>query len=69
MNDLDTNIMVIVDGDPSKMLSVELEGNDLRIPSIHGAVLIDHMGWLAGNLITMFETEQTKSEKKDLLSK
>ena len=24
MNDLDTNIMVIVDGDPSKMLSVEL---------------------------------------------
>ena len=64
MNDLDTNIMVIVDGDPSKMLSVELEGNDLSMPSIQGAVLIDHVGWLAGNLITMFETEQTKSEEK-----
>jgi hypothetical protein len=64
MNDLDTNIMVIIDGDPSKMLSVELEGNDLNIPSIQGAILIDNLGWLAGNLITMFETEQTKSEKK-----
>ena len=64
MNDLDTNIMIIVDGDPSKMLSVELEGNDLSMPSIQGAVLIDHVGWLAGNLISMFETEQTKSEKK-----
>ena len=60
--------MVIVDGDPSKMLSVELEGNDLSMPSIQGAVLIDHIGWLAGNLIKMFETEQTKSEKNLLRS-
>ena len=64
MNDLDTNIMVIVDGDPSKKLSVELEGNDLNMPSIQGAILIDNLGWLAGDLVTMFETEQTKSEKK-----
>ena len=32
INDLDTNIMVIIDGDPSKVRSVKLEGNDLNMP-------------------------------------
>jgi hypothetical protein len=64
INDLDTNIMVIIDGDPSKMLPVELEGNDLNMPAIQGAVLIDNVGWLAGELIKMFEAEKAKGGKR-----
>lgn len=64
INDLDTNIMVIIDGDPSKMLPVELEGNDLNMPTIHGAVLIDNVGWIAGDLIKIFEAEKAKGGKR-----
>jgi hypothetical protein len=64
INDLDTNIMVIIDGDPSKMLPVRLEGNDLNMPTIQGAVLIDNVGWLAGDLIKMFEAEKAKGVKR-----
>ena len=60
INDLDTNIMVIIDCDPSKMLPVKLEGNDLNMPTIQGAVLIDNVGWLVGDLIKMFEAEKAK---------
>ena len=60
INDLDTNVMVIIDGDPSKMLPVKLEGNDLNMPTIQGAVLIDNVGWLVGDLIKMFEAEKAK---------
>jgi len=63
INDLDTNIMVIIDGDPSKMLPVELEGNDLNMPSIQGAILIDNVGWLVGNLIKLFEAEMAEGGK------
>ena len=63
INDLDTNIMVIIDGDPSKMLPVELEGNDLNMPKIQGAVLIDNVGWLAGNLIKLLEAEMAEGGK------
>ena len=64
INDLDTNIMVIIDGDPSKMLPVELEGNDLNMPKIQGAVLIDNVGWLAEELIKMFKAEKAKGGKR-----
>ena len=64
INDLDTNIMVIIDGDPSKMRSVKLEGNDLNMPKIQGAVLIDNVGWLAEELIKMYEVEKAKLGKK-----
>ena len=64
INDLDTNIMVIIDGDPSKMRSVKLEGNDLNMPSIQGAVLIDNVGWLVGDLIKLFEAEKAKGGKR-----
>ena len=64
INDLDTNIMVIIDGDPSKMRSVKLEGNDLNMPSIQGAVLIDNVGWLVGDLIKIFEAEKAKGGKR-----
>ena len=64
IEDLDTNIMVIIDGDPSKMLPVELEGNDLNMPTIQGAVLIDNVGWLAGDLIKIFEAEMAKGGKR-----
>ena len=63
INDLDTNIMVIIDGDPSKMLPVELGGNDLNMPSIQGAILIDNVGWLVGNLIKLFEAEMAEGGK------
>lgn len=64
INDLDTNIMVIIDGDPLKMLPVKLEGNDLNMPAIQGAVLIDNVGWLVGELIKMFEAEKAKGGKR-----
>ena len=64
INDLDTNIMVIIDGDPSKMRPVKLEGNDLNMPTIQGAVLIDNVGWLVGDLIKMFEAEKAKGGKR-----
>jgi hypothetical protein len=64
INDLDTNIMVIIDGDPSKTLPVKLEGNELNMPTIQGAVLIDNIGWLIGDLIKMFEGEKAKGGKK-----
>jgi hypothetical protein len=64
INDLDTKIMVIIDGDPSKKLPVRLEGNDLNMPKIQGAVLIDNVGWLVGNLIKMFEAEKAKGGKR-----
>ena len=64
INDLDTNIMVIIDGDPLKMLPVKLEGNDLNMPAIQGAVLIDNVGWLVGELIKMFEVEKAKGGKR-----
>ena len=64
INDLDTNIMVIIDGDPSKKLPVRLEGNDLNMPIIQGAVLIDNVGWLAEELIKMFEAEKAKGGKR-----
>jgi hypothetical protein len=64
INDLDTNIMVIIDGNPSKMLPVELEGNDLKMPSIQGAILIDNVGWLVTDLIKMFEAEKAKGEQE-----
>ena len=58
INDLDTNIMVIIDCDPSKMQPVEV--TDLNITTIQGAVLIDNVGWLVGDLIKMFEAEKAK---------
>ena len=60
INDLDTNIMVIIDCDPSKMQPVEV--TDLNIPTIQGAVLIDNVGWLVGDLIKMFEAEKAKGD-------
>ena len=64
INDLDTNIMVIIDGDPSKKLPVKLEGNDLNMPKIQGAILVDNVGWLAEELIKMYEVEKAKLGKK-----
>ena len=50
--------MVIIDCDPSKMQPVEV--TDLNITTIQGAVLIDNVGWLVGDLIKMFEAEKAK---------
>ena len=52
--------MVIIDCDPSKMQPVEV--TDLNIPTIQGAVLIDNVGWLVGDLIKMFEAEKAKGD-------
>ena len=62
INDLDTNIMVIIDCDPSKMQPVEV--TDLNMPTIQGAVLIDNVGWLVGDLIKMFEAEKAKGRNR-----
>ena len=62
INDLDTNIMFIIDCDPSKMQPVEV--TDLNMPTIQGAVLIDNVGWLVGDLIKMFEAEKAKGRNR-----
>ena len=62
INDLDTNIMVIIDCEPSKMQPVEV--TDLNMPTIQGAVLIDNVGWLVGDLIKMFEAEKAKGRNR-----
>ena len=62
IKDLDTNIMVIIDGDPSKMIRVE--NKDLAMPKIHGAILVDNLGWLAEELIKMLEAEYAKTDKR-----
>ncbi len=62
IKDLDTNIMVIIDADPSKMIPVE--NKDLAMPQIHGAILVDNLGWLAEELIKMLEAEYAKTDKR-----
>ena len=62
INDLDTKIMVIIDGDPSNMIRVE--NKDLAIPQIDGAILVDNLGWLAEELIKMLEAEYAKTDKR-----
>jgi hypothetical protein len=62
IKDLDTNIMVIIDGDPSKMIRVE--NKDLAMPKIHGAIIVDNLGWLAEELIKMLEAEYAKTDKR-----
>jgi hypothetical protein len=62
INDLDTKIMVIIDGDPSKMIRVEKK--DLAMPQIHGAILVDNLGWLAEELTKMLEAEYAKTDKR-----
>ena len=66
IKDLDTNIMVIIDGDPSKMIRVEKK--DLAMPQIHGAILVDNLGWLAEELIKMLEAEYARRKKVPLIS-
>ena len=60
MEDLDTKIMVIIDGDPSRTNSWE----GVPFPEIHGAILVDHLGWLVADLIKLFEAERTKGGKR-----
>ena len=38
--------------------------NDLNMPTIQGAVLIDNVGWLVGDLIKMFEAEKAKGRNR-----
>ena len=60
IKDLDTKIMVIIDGDPSRTNSWE----GVPFPEIHGAILVDHLGWLVADLIKLFEAERTKGGKR-----
>ncbi len=62
IKDLDTNIMVVIDVDPSKM--IRLEEKDLSVPQVHGAILVDNLGWLAEELIKVFESEGFEEGKK-----
>ena len=66
IKDLDTNIMVIIDADPSKMIRVE--NKDLAMPQIHGAILVDNLGWLAEELIKMLEAEYARRKKVPFIS-
>ena len=49
INDLDTKIMVIIDGDPSRTNSWE----GAPFPEIHGAILVDHLGSVSYTHLTL----------------
>lgn len=66
MNDLDTKIMVIIDVDPSKMMELPMEGKDLFMPKIEYAILVDNLGWIAGNFVKLHKAELAKGASQPL---
>ena len=47
--DMDTQITIIIDADPAKMVAVP-DAKGLQIPQINGAVMIDGVGWIADDV-------------------
>ena len=52
--DLDTQITVILDADPDKMVDLP-DAEGIQIPQLSGAVMIEGLGWIAGELVKAFE--------------
>ena len=59
MADLDTQLTIIIDADPTKMIPLP-DGNGIQIPKIQGAVLVDGLGWVADEFIKMLRPELAK---------
>jgi hypothetical protein len=52
--DLDTQVTVVIDADPAKMVNVP-NFKGMKIPQLSGAVLVDGLGWIADELAKVFE--------------
>jgi hypothetical protein len=54
LTDMDTQVTIIIDADPAKMVAVP-DAKGLQIPQMNGAVLIDGLGWIADDVVKAFE--------------
>jgi len=54
LSDMDTQVTIIVDADPAKMVPVPDE-EGLKVPQMNAAVLIDGLGWIADDVVKAFE--------------
>jgi hypothetical protein len=54
MADLDTQVTVIIDADPTKMVNLP-DAKGMKIPQLSGAVLVDGLGWIADELAKVLE--------------
>ena len=52
--DLDTQVTVILDAEPDKMVDLP-DAEGIQIPQLSGAVMIDGLGWIADELVKAFE--------------
>ena len=52
--DLDTQVTVIIDADPTKMVNLP-DAKGMKIPQLSGAVLVDGLGWIADELAKVLE--------------
>ena len=52
--DLDTQVTVIIDADPTKMVNLP-DAKGLKIPQLSGAALLDGLGWIADELTKVLE--------------
>jgi hypothetical protein len=52
--DLDTQVTVVIDADPAKMVNVP-DFKGMKIPQLSGAVLVDGLGWIADELAKVIE--------------
>ena len=53
--DLDTQVTIIIDADPTKMVNIPDAPKELKMPQLSGAVLIDGLGWIANELTKVLE--------------
>jgi hypothetical protein len=52
--DLDTQVTVIIDADPTKMVNLP-DAKGMKIPQLSGAALLDGLGWIADELAKVLE--------------
>ena len=52
--DMDTQVTIIVDANPAKMVAVPDAGG-LQVPQMNAAVMIDGLGWIADEVAKVFE--------------
>ena len=53
--DLDTQVTIIIDADPTKKVNIPDAPKELKMPQLSGAVLIDGLGWIADELTKVLE--------------
>ena len=62
--DLDTQVTVVIDADPTKMVNIPDAPKELKMPQLKGAVLIDGLGWIADELTKVLEPMLAQGGKR-----